>query len=343
MQTDLFEVNTPQTLGVTPRYVLQHNATTRSAHIFSATAKKLTAMAMALLPTDLSSLSVAFTFTEFCNAIGYERGGESYRIFKDAVKECMESVIKVETAPDKKGKTSWEMYHWFQFAKFDKDSGICTMIFDQKLADFLNELKWLYSKINLKDLGELQSRYALRIYELAISYASLQGKDGNAHKTWYFERTISELRHLFGISPDHYQENWLFRLKVIDGPVKEINQAKIGLAITVELVKQRRAIKAIRFDCAQTAPPLPVKRGRGRPPKTAALQTGQHELPEANPRTREEKELEHLKELYPDEFAQLYTAELAKSSWIPADSEVRKQAAKGVAQVILRKKHSIVK
>ena len=43
-------VNTPESLGVTPRFVLQHNAISRSAHNFSATARKLTAMAMSLLP-----------------------------------------------------------------------------------------------------------------------------------------------------------------------------------------------------------------------------------------------------------------------------------------------------
>ncbi|MDR1221095.1 MAG: hypothetical protein LBK73_16025 [Treponema sp.] len=46
---DLFETNTTETLGVRARYVLQHNAISRSAHSFSAAAKKLTAMAMALL------------------------------------------------------------------------------------------------------------------------------------------------------------------------------------------------------------------------------------------------------------------------------------------------------
>jgi hypothetical protein len=56
---ELTAVNTPETLGVTPRYALQHNAISRSAHNMSATAKKLTVMAMALLPPDLSSLAAA--------------------------------------------------------------------------------------------------------------------------------------------------------------------------------------------------------------------------------------------------------------------------------------------
>ena len=163
MQTELFEINTPETIGVTPRYVLQHNAISRSAHNFSPTAKKLTAIA--ILPPILSSLSSAFTFTEFCAALGVPKGVETFTIFKEAVKECMESVIEVEGPPNKKGKKPWVMFHWFQLAEFNPDTGVCTMTFDKKLAKFLKEQKWLYSKIPLTDLGRLQSRYALRIYE----------------------------------------------------------------------------------------------------------------------------------------------------------------------------------
>ena len=47
--TELSEINTPETLGVTPRYILQHNAISRSIQNLSVNAKKLIAMAMALL------------------------------------------------------------------------------------------------------------------------------------------------------------------------------------------------------------------------------------------------------------------------------------------------------
>jgi hypothetical protein len=71
-------------------------------------------------------------------------------------------------------------------------------------------------------------------------------------------------------------------------------------------VKQGRRIVAIRFDCKHT--PRPV-RGKRRGTEAAPLS-------EPNPKTeslREEKELEHLKELYPKEFAELYEAALAKA------------------------------
>jgi plasmid replication initiation protein len=336
-EQDLFESNSPDSLGVTPRYVLQHNAISRSAHAFSATARKIAAMAMALLPSDLSNLSVAFTYNDFCAALGCEKGGKSFNLFKAAVIECMESTIKVETPPDKKGKTSWELFHWFQYAKFNKDTGICTMVFDEKLAGFLLELKRLYSKINLRDLGSLQSRYALRIYEMAISYSSLMGKDGNEQNTWYMERTIAEMRQIFGLQAEEYKETIDFSKNVIAVPVKEINNAGIGIEIQAEKIKKGRSLTGIRFNCKNT-PRTAAKKGRKKKESPMLF-------PDMNPKTadlRQEKELEHLKELYPDEFATLYEEELAK--YPPSIPEGFKQiAAEGSALAMLKECHGIVK
>ena len=154
-QNELPDINTPETLGVTPRYMLQHNSVSRGAYDLSATAQKLVAMAMALIPPDLSSLTASFTFSEFCNALGMAAGGETYKIFKDAVDECMRCVITIETGPDEKGKKAWKKFTWFSVSTFDEKTGQATLKFSDELASFLVALKWMYSRINLKDLGEL--------------------------------------------------------------------------------------------------------------------------------------------------------------------------------------------
>jgi hypothetical protein len=61
-------------------------------------------MAMALIPSDLSNLTAAFTFPEFCKALDMPVGEEQYKIFKDAANECMQCVITIETEPNAKGK-----------------------------------------------------------------------------------------------------------------------------------------------------------------------------------------------------------------------------------------------
>jgi plasmid replication initiation protein len=343
MAEELIPANTPETLGVTPRYVLQHNAISRSAHTMSATAKKITVMAMALLPPDLSSLTAAFSFTDFSKAIGYGDGGEQYRLFTEAVDECLKTVVSIETGNVIKGKKSWEKFTWFEYAKFNAETGICSMRFSKELADFLKEFKRVYAKINLSDVGRLQSKYGIRIFELAKSYSSLQGKDGNAYNAWYFERSVQEIREMFGIPEKAYPQTRDFRKKVIEEPIKEINKAGVGVEIAAESIKQGRKLAGIRFNCLESQRKTKAKRGR---PKKAVAE--QQELAYEDPRTvqeRTEKELRHLKELYPDEFAGLFEKALSQLPVLGAGvgESFRRSAAEARALDELRAVHGIVK
>jgi plasmid replication initiation protein len=342
MMDELFPelANTPETLGVTPRYVLQPNAISRSAQNLSATAKKLTAMAMALLPPDLSSLTAAFTFTQFCKALGYDDGGNSYKVFRAAVKECMQCVISLETEPDAKGKKNWKEFTWFTVAEFSEATGKATMKFSSELADFLKVLKKVYAKIGLQDIGALQSRYGIRIVELVTSYMFLNGRNGYKPGEWYVQENVEEFRHLLGVPEGTYTDTHLFKQKVIEGPVREINEAGIGLEIKPKGVKEGRNLTAIRLNCTQKARKT-VGKKRGR--KKA---TEQSELPGQNPKLadqREEKELQHLKERYPAEFAELYATELKNAPHFLKGSGFSKIAAEGAALLKLREKYGIVK
>jgi plasmid replication initiation protein len=332
-------VNTPETLGVTPRYVLQHNAVSRGAHKLSATAQKLAAMAMALLPPDLSSLTAAFTFTDFCNAVGYERGGESYEVFRAAVNECLQCLISLETEPDKKGKKDWKAFTWFTMAEFSEATEQARMTFSSELAEFLAAIKWMYARVNLKDLGELQSRYAVHLFEIAMSYRSLAGKSGNRGETWYFERGFpDEIRKIMGVAKDTYKDNYELKRYVIEKPLKEINEAGIGLEITPVTVKQGRRIVAIRFDCKPA--PRPV---RGRKKSAVAELPPPPEPDTRAEQEREEKELAHLRERYPDEFAERFKAAMDSRPAFMATTSLGTTFAEQRALMELREEHGIVK
>jgi plasmid replication initiation protein len=300
----------------------------------SATAQKVIATAMALLPFDLSSLTVSFPFAAFCKAVGFGDGGEQYSLFKTAVDECMGNYIAIEIINTDTGKREWQRFNWFTWAKVDEKSRTATMIFSPQLATALLELKKTYSRVNLKDIGGLQSRYALRIFQLIVSYVSLKGKDGNQEMTWYCEREIEELRFMFGVPKGTYKDKHLFRQKVIDGPVKEINRAGLGIEVSTIGVKKGRYLAAIRFACRQVPPIALTKQG------AAAA------LPEPDPRAeqdREEKELQHLKELYPDEFAELYATALENTPAFIKGMEFGRMTAAAEALLKLREKYGIVK
>jgi plasmid replication initiation protein len=218
----------------------------------------------------------------------------------------MQCLISVETEPDENGKKKWEAFTWFTMAKFDEVTEQAYMTFSSELAEFLTVLKWMYARIDLKDLGELQSRYAVHLFEMAMSYKSLAGKKGNRGETWYFERGFpDEIRKVMGVAENAYKDNHLLKQYVIEGPVREINEAGIGLKITPTTIKKGRRIVAVRFYCKPA--PRPV-RGQKRI-KAAELPL----IPEAEIKAeedREDKELARLREQYPEEFAERYQAAL---------------------------------
>jgi plasmid replication initiation protein len=298
-------------------------------------------MAMALLPPDLSTLTASFTFTDFCKALGYGDGGEQYKSFRDAVTECLQCVINIETEPGKKGKTSWQKFTWFIYADFNAETGQATMKFSPELADVLKALKWVYAKINLSDLGKLSSRYAIKLYELAICNSFLKGKQGNQTNTWYTQWDIPDLRMVMGVPEGAYPQTKHLIQFVISKPSQEVSAAGIGFDVSHEGIKQGRNLVAVRLIFTQTARNVLVpSKGRKKPPEPPP------ELSTIELKTidqRDAKEEEHLKELYPTEFADLYAAELAKPSFMPPTSEIRKLAAAGAAAQALKDRHGIVK
>jgi plasmid replication initiation protein len=222
-------------------------------------------------------------------------------------------------------------------SEFNKDTEQATMVFSSELAEFLTALKWMYSKIDLKDIGELKGRYALHLFEMAMSYRSLAGKDGNGRGEWYFERSFpEETRFIMGVGDGEHKDNRDLKKNVIDGPLKEINQANIGVKIVPTTVKQKRRIVAIRFDCASEQ-----RRTRGRKKDIEAPV-----LPEPDHRAedeREEKELAHLRGIYPVEFAQLYQKALDSIPSIFKHTESSRIASQNKASLELRARHGLVK
>lgn len=156
---------------------------------------------MAIIPVDLSKLTATFSVSEFCQAFGLDPpGGETYRLIKAAVRECITAEITIETPQ------GWEMFTWLSYARYDEVKHTLLIEYSARLATYLTELKKMYARIQLIDLGKLQSLYAIRFYEMAKSYESLAGKQGNRENCWFFERTLEELKKILGVEAENYKK-----------------------------------------------------------------------------------------------------------------------------------------
>jgi plasmid replication initiation protein len=289
-----------ETNEVLPEYVLQPHAISRAIYRLSASARKLIAMGMSLLPPDLSNLTATFRYNEFCQALGLDRSGKHYSLIQAAILECVKSDITIDTAE------KWQTFTWIQTAEIDKKTNCISITFSTGLAAYLLTLKKMYARINLIDFGRIQSLYAIRLFEMAKSYESLAGQRGNAEKLWYFERTIEDLRRIMGIEEGSYLKTNDFRKKVIENPLKELNELNLGIKITPEYIRKGKFLVSIRFYCKKEAIKLQTRK------KKIVLELP---APEKDPKCVQElevKEGERLKKIYAEEYAQLY-ADLIKT------------------------------
>ncbi len=95
----------------------------------------------------------------------------------------------------------------------------------------------IYGRINLGILNNLTSKYSIPLYELLTDYKNI----------FRLRISIGILKNLLNVSPEKYKHFNLFREKVIDVAVTEINE-KTDLEISYSLEKSGRSYSYIIFD-----------------------------------------------------------------------------------------------
>ena len=237
-----------------PEYVLEPTVISQGMFNLGSYAQKLMAMAMALISIEKGNYTVAFKTMDFIRTMGLDirqQSNETKKYVMAAVKECLNSHIEI-----KQPNGDWKGYTWFIASELSNLKGgqdgyweDITMTFNPVLGDALKDFKRGYSNIDIAGLVKLQSKYAIRFFRLAFSYAGFAGKGGNTQGQWYFEMSIEDIRVQFMIDKKTYPRTGDFRTKVIDNPIAELNAADVGLQIKPVFIRRGRYLVGVRFNC----------------------------------------------------------------------------------------------
>jgi plasmid replication initiation protein len=336
-------------------FVLQPNHISRASYKLSVPARRLIAMAMSALDIYSDKYQVSFSIKEFEEALGITHSGHERKELLKAVRECLNSHIEIFVHRDGDPRVgTWYGFTWFSQAHFEmpystmvhgkletmyikhdidtlklakyepdfpKMSDRIFMSFNRDLGEAIKAFKKAYAKLDLVDLGRMRSLYAVRYYEIAMSWSSEAGKNGNKPDQWYFEKSLVELRILFMIDENQYKLTRDFRIKVIENPLKELNEAEVGIKIAPEYMREGRKLVWVRFHCEHT-----VRKAEKVEEKQTIASVSEQKQSEADKKTAEtvserdkmnEEELklvEAIRRLYPSEFKAAYDIERAKQS-----------------------------
>ena len=190
----------------------------------------------------------SFKISTMLKALGIRNTTSNRRAIRNAVETVANRTITLC-----KDDGYLDIMNWLQRGIFDEKTDTVTLIFTGEIGSLFLENKERFSLINLKVVGSLKSYFAMRYYELALSWMGKKGADGNKPNQWYFELGKNEIRTMFKIDENAYekrQDN--FTQFCIKAPLAELNKNNPDFKIAIEYIKDGRETLGYRFICSST-------------------------------------------------------------------------------------------
>lgn len=167
-------------------------------------------------------------------------GIKSPTLYRDIQNICSNLLKQTVSVGTGNSKQPWEEFQWIQLAKYD-GNGNLTLMLSNQIKEHVIELNKYFTQYQFKEILNMKSFYAIRLYEL------IKCEDGFARENKpVHEFSISYLREYFCCEKKHEKISD-FKKFVIETAVREINK-KSDIWICVEYIKRGRSISSVKFE-----------------------------------------------------------------------------------------------
>ena len=252
----------------------------------------------------------SFTKQEFLQKLGMGRPGkETDLLIERTCKDMGKCLVTFRT------REKFSVIPWFSSVEFFP-SGAINLKFNQEIIDLLN-FEMGYSALELVEVGNLQSFYALRYYALAKSKSGYQNP--------WFEFTEKEIRQLFQLEKNSYPRRNTFVEKVIQRPIDEINE-KTSLHIELEKEKLGVGNYKWRFICSNKVEPV----------KKIKKTDSRKAIEEKREINQEQEDLAWYKMNYAEEWQEIFDEEMSQPTLF---SGLKRQTAEANTYLKLKEKY----
>mgnify|MGYP000004485518 FL=1 len=197
---------------------------------------------------------------DYMQAFGATRQG-AYKALKQAIMGLFEAKWGYKCVNDK-GKTVVVYERFTQSAKYVEDGAEVKFMFANAIIPMLVELERSFTSYEIKQVANLQSRYAMRLYEFLIRFKTSKK----------LEITLEDLRFRFGLLEHEYQLMSDFKKRVLDSAIKEINE-HTDITVKYEQHKKGRTITGFTFTFKYKNKPKAEKQLEQRDKNTADMFT----------------------------------------------------------------------
>lgn len=177
---------------------------------------------------------------DYMKAFGVERQS-AYESLKKAVLGLFEAKWGYRFV-NSKGNIEVAYERFTQSAKYVENEATVKFMFANSIIPMLVELERNFTSYEIEQVANLQSRYAMRLYECLIRFKASK----------LLNITLDELRFRFGLLDTEYKAMGDFKKRVLDMAVKDIND-NTDITVSYDQHKQGRTITGFTFKFKQKA------------------------------------------------------------------------------------------
>lgn len=222
---------------------------------------------------------LTITASSYMNHFNTNRNA-SYKALKEACNNLFERQFSFIEKTDKGDKIV--RTRWVSQVAYLENEAVVELVFSPAVAPLITLLEKNFTSYELEQVAELNSKYAVRLYEIIVAWRS-------AGKTPMI--AIDELRDRLGVLDDEYTELKNLKARVVDFSINQINKST-DIIVSYEQHKQGRKIIGFTFIIKQKQKTLPNKTERD--PKNIDMFSGFTDLERQTIQQRIDEHIERL-------------------------------------------------
>lgn len=165
----------------------------------------------------------------------------AYKALKEAVNNLFNRQFSYSQAHKKTGKIGLVRSRWVSRIFYVDDLGLLEITFAPDVVPLVTQLERHFTSYQVKQIANLTSKYAIRLYELLIAWRS-------TGKIPFMP--LSEFREKLGVEETEYKAMNHFKARVLDVAIKQINE-HTDITVKYEQHKRGRSISGFSFTFTQ--------------------------------------------------------------------------------------------
>ena len=181
---------------------------------------------------------------EYMNTFGVERHA-SYEALRNGAKGLFEAKFQYQKIDDETGTVGFAESRWVESAVYFDKLATIELAFTSDVLPLIGELEKRFTQYEIEQIAGLQSRYAIRLYEMLVQWRS-SGKTP--------EIPLQTLRNRLGLLDDEYSRMCDFKSRVVDMALKQINE-HTDIKASYNQHKEGRSITGFTFTFKEKSKP----------------------------------------------------------------------------------------